>query len=322
MDMSTPSERYLRGIPTRPYDLLKEILVILAFVLVVVVILAAVLGSPDYPPVKGEDVAKLQPITYLKTCTDILAGNSSIQDYGPPYNPDTTNSQRFLGISPADWAGVTIPVDPKQDFVIKPLERVAVLNAEAGAALNAYESASSDQQTTWTTNFLAALDNATLVNDRVQIPAGDYGPVSTMMDAMLALGRAGLLEGALNVNTQTPYVSDFTNSLLFFQDDVYPDVADKLDLTSAQWGIVHETGNYPGAWWVWPYAIFYHIPPMSTSPNGDLEVGAIMIVLFLILLFLPFIPGLNRIPRGIRVYRWIWRDWYADKINIPDRPKS
>jgi hypothetical protein len=61
---------------------------------------------------------------------------------------------------------------------------------------------------------------------------------------------------------------------------------------------------------------------MSTSPNGDLEVGAIMIVLFLILLFLPFIPGLNRIPRGIRVYRWIWRDWYADKINIPDRPKS
>ena len=140
--MNTPSKSYLRGIPTKPYDLLKEILIILAFVVIVIVILAAVLGSPDYPSVRGEDVAKLQPVTYLKTCADILAGNSSIQNYGPPYNPDTTNSQRLFGIiAPADWSGVTIPVDPQQDFILKPLERVAVIDKATAQALNTYKAA-------------------------------------------------------------------------------------------------------------------------------------------------------------------------------------
>jgi hypothetical protein len=320
--MDTPSRLYLRGIPTKPYDLVKEVLILLAFVFVVVIILAAVLGSPDYPTVKGEDVATFQPVTYLKACTDILAGNSSIQNYGPPYNSDTTNSQRLFGfIAPADWAGVTIPVDPQQDYIIKPLERVAVLDQTTAQALNTFKAAASDQQNKWVSNYLSSLDSATVTNGKVLVPAGDYGPVPTMMNSMLLLGQAGLLEGALENNAQTPYVSDFTNPLLFFQDDVFPDVADQLDLTGPQWGIVHETGNYPGAWWVWPYAIWYHIPPMSTSPNGDIQAGAIMIVLFLILLLLPFIPGLKLIPYGIRIYKIIWRDWYSGTRNREETSK-
>ncbi len=308
--MSTPSEVYLGDIPKKRYDLLKEGLIILGVVLVLIVVLAGLFGSPDYPTVRGEDVAKLQPVNYLKTCADILVGNASIQDYGPPYNADTSNSQRIGFFAPEDWPGVTIPVDPQQDFILKPLERAAVLNEGTAAALQTYNSATADQQNSWLSNYQAALEKATEQNGQVQIAAGDYGPVSKMMDTMLALGRAGLLEGALQSNERLPYATDNTNSLLFFQDDVYASVADQLDLTGSQWGIVHETGNYPGAWWLWPYAIFYHIPPMSSSPNGDIQVGLIMIVIFLILLFLPFIPGLNRIPHWIKIYRLIWRDWY------------
>lgn len=308
--MSTPSEVYLRDIPKKRYDLLKEGLIVLGVVLVLIVVLASIFGSPDYPTVRGEDVAKLQPVNYLKTCTDILAGNASIQDYGPPYNADTSNSQRIGFFAPEDWPGVTIPINPQQDFIIKPLERVAVLDEGTATALQTFNSATVDQQNSWLSNFQAALDTATVENGQVLIPLGDYGPVSKMMDSMLALGRAGLLEGALQSNGRLPYATDNTNSLLFFQDDVYANVATQLDLTGPQWGIIHETGNYPGAWWLWPYAIFYHIPPMSSSPNGDLQVGLIMIVIFLVLLLLPFIPGLNRIPHGIKIYRLIWRDWY------------
>jgi hypothetical protein len=320
LNMSTPSGVYLRGIPTKPYDLLKELLIISGFVLVMIVVLSVVMGSPDYPTVRGEDVAKLQPVTYLTTCTDILSGNASIQDYGPPYNSDTTNSQRIGFFAPEDWSGVTIPVNPRQDFILKPLERVGVINGDVASALQAYNSATEDQQNTWVSNFQSALDKATLVNGKVQMSDGDYGPVPTMMSAMLALGQAGLLEGALESNDRLPYTTDYTNSLLFFQDDVYASVADQLDLTGSQWGIVHETGNYPGAWWLWPYAIFYHIPPMSSSPNGDIQVGVIMIALFLILLLLPFVPGLNRLPRWLGVYKLIWRDWYADKQNKKSKP--
>jgi len=125
------------------------------------------------------------------------------------------------------------------------LQKVAVFSKAAADALATYQAASGDRQDSWTANYLEALDKATIVNNAVQVPFGDYGPVPVMMDAMLLLGKSGLLDGALQNNSQTPYVTDMTASLLFFQDDIYAGVADSLDLTSPQWGIVHETGNYP-----------------------------------------------------------------------------
>ena len=69
-------------------------------------------------------------------------------------------------------------------------------------------------------------------------------------------------------------------------------------------------GPYPGAWWLWPYAFLYQLPGIANSPNADLITGLIMAAAFFILVFLPVIPGLNRIPYLIPVYRLIWRDWY------------
>jgi hypothetical protein len=50
---------------------------------------------------------------------------------------------------------------------------------------------------------------------------------------------------------------------------------------------------------------------MKTSSNADLEVWAIMMVLTVALIFLPFIPILRSIPRWSRVYRLIWRQHYG-----------
>lgn len=309
--MSRLSDAYLRDIPMKPYDLLREGLVAFFLVAVVIVALSAFFGSPDYPTVRGEDVAKLQPIAYLKTSANILAGNSSIQSYGPPYTSDTDNAQQVLGITPANWFGVTIPIDPTQDLVLSPLERVAVLNQDVASALRIYESSTPDQQQAWSKSYLAALDEATVVDGVVQVPSSDYGPVGVLMNGMLDLGRAGLLEGALESNPLLPFTVTNTRSLLFFQEDIDHSVAETLNMLGRQWGITHETGPWPGAWWLWLYTFLYQIPPMSESPNGDLQVGVIMAVFFLVLLFLPFIPVLNRLPRWLGVYRLIWRDWYS-----------
>ena len=76
--------------------------------------------------------------------------------------------------------------------------------------------------------------------------------------------------------------------------------------------MMNETGNYPGQAWLWLYTMWYQVPPMKTSSNADLEVWAIMMVLTLALIFLPFIPVLRSIPRWSRVYRLIWRDYYRE----------
>ena len=309
--MSKRTEAYFRNVPMKPYDLLREGLIVLLVVAAVVIVVAAILGSPDYPTVRGEDVANRQPIAFVETSANILAGNSGIQDYGPPYTPDRDNAQSLFGIAPANWFGVRNRIDPSQDFIIKPLTRLAVLNEDVGTALQAYEAATPDQQQAWLTAYISSLDDATVVDGEVQVAPGDYGPVPTLMSGMLALGRSGLLEGALESSDRLPFNFDFTRSLLFFQDDVDASVAEKLDLLGEQWGISNETGRYPGAWWLWPYSFFYQVRPMSSSDNADLQVGAIMIGFFLVLLLAPFIPIVNRLPRWLRIYRLIWRDWYA-----------
>jgi hypothetical protein len=321
--MTKRSEEYIKGIPTKPYDLLKEGLIFLAVILVIVVVLAAALGAPDYPTVRGEDVAKLQPIAYLKTCANILAGNSGIQNYGPPYTPDKDNAQTLFGIDPQNWFGVKIPLNPQRDFIINPLERTAVMNPQLGSALETYKSATPEQQMAWISAYLDALDKATVENENaVRIPSGDYGPVSAMMAGMLALGQAGLLEGALESNARLPFNTDFTRSMLFFQDDVDSSVAETLDMLGEQWGVAHETGNYPGAWWLWPYAFWYQIPPMSTSPNADIQAIALITLVFLLIFFAPFLPILNRLPRWLGIYRIIWRDWYAEKKKDSSRSQT
>lgn len=309
--MNRKAEAYLKGVPTKPYDLIREGLLVLALFTVTVFILAILFSSPDYPAVRGVDVAKLQPLAYLQTSANILAGNSGIQDYGPPYSSGTTNTQEILGIAPATWLGVSDPINPAKDFILQPLAKVAILNKGVAGALQTYKAAAPKQQQAWAQGYLAALSKASVVNGQVKIPKGNYGPVSAMMNGMLDLGRAGLLEGALESNARTPFNMNFTRSLLFFQDDVDSNVASSLDMLGETWGVAHETGAYPGAWWLWPYAFLYQIPPMSTSPNGDLQAVLIITLIFLALLFIPFIPGLNGLPRRLKVYKLIWRDWYA-----------
>jgi hypothetical protein len=309
--MSKRQDEYMRGVPMKPYDLVREGLIALGIIAVLVVALALIFKSPDAPTVRGEDIAKNHPLDYLKTATDFLSGESGLQDYGPPYTKDTDNIQRILGPGPATALGVTLPLDAQKDLIIAPLEKVAVLNKDVGKALEVWKSAPQDKQKAWTKAYSDALDKAEEADGQVKVAAGDYGPVPVMMVGMLDLGRAGLLEGALTSSERLPYTLDNTKAMLFFQEDVDQNVADGYDMKGTQWGITHEVGNLPGPWWLWPYAIWYQVPPLTTAPNADVIVGSLMILFFLLLFFAPFIPVLKHLPKWIPMYRIIWRDWYA-----------
>jgi hypothetical protein len=89
-------------------------------------------------------------------------------------------------------------------------------------------------------------------------------------------------------------------------------LAQKQHLTGDQWGMMNETGNYPGQAWLWLYTFWYQVSPMNSSGNGDILVWGIMMVLSAGLLLMPFIPGLRSIPRKTRVYRIIWREHYRE----------
>jgi len=288
-------------------------MVLALFVVSLVVIgLAAALSSPDDPAVTIQTWATKEPVDFVTTAASELAGTSETAQYGPPYNSTADAAQAVGPISPQAWAGVSTPIDTAQDFVLRPLGFAAIGNPTLTTALQAYGAASADQQQTWLTNYSTALADATVVNAEVSVASGDYGPVPDLMTGLLGLARTGALDGLLLSNGNL-YQTDFTLPLLFMGDGSYlSNLAADQHLTGDQWGMMNETGMYPGQTWLWLFSFWYQIPPFNTAANTDLVVIILMIVLTALLAFVPFIPILRDIPRWIPIHRLIWRRYYRD----------
>lgn len=308
---TTTKQAYYRGVRMAPYDLVKEGLIAFAIVLVLVVLLAALFSSPDEPPLTIRQVAQQTPLTFLSTALGELDGSGAISSYGPPYN-NGTGSVQYLGpISLQELAGVRIPVNTAQDYVINPLEKVAYNNPVVASSLHTFLAASPAQQSKWEAAYSQALQQATMQGSTPVVPATNAGPVSTMLTALLRLGQNGGMDGFL-LTSQRFYQTNYTKPLLFMQGKALHDKAGSLNLLGTQWGMMNETGSYPGQAWLWLYTFWYQIPPYSTSPNGDAYVLVTMAILTLLLILVPYVPGLNRLPRYLGVYKLIWRDYYRE----------
>ena len=209
------------------------------------------------------------------------------------------------------WLGVSHPINTAQDFVLAPLRSITGQPA-LQSAVSTYEAASAKQQTAWT----SAYENGARPRpkrdraDSISVTPGNYGPLPTMMGALLSFAQSGGLDGALLTSKQF-YQTDYTKPLLFMADGgVLANRAQAEHLLGSQWGMMNETGSYPGQVWLWLYTFWYQIKPFSTSANADILVMAIMGVLSLAFILVPFIPGVRDIPRWIPIYRLIWRDHY------------
>jgi hypothetical protein len=294
-----------------PYDLVKEFTIAFLVVVILVVGLAVAFSSPDDKPVTVKSWSTSDPVDFAQTAITELDGTSPIATYGPPYNATPGASQSIAGISPESFFGVHHPIDTANDYVLNPL-RTLPNSPEVQAAVTEYTSASASQQAAWTAAYEKAVANASAVNGALTVPKGGYGPVGTIIGSLTSMARSGALDGAL-LSSRQFYGTDYTKPLLFIADGSYlANLAQDQHLSGDQWGMMNETGNYPGQAWLWLYTLWYQVPPMKTSSSGDLQVWGIMMILTLGLVFLPFIPGLRSIPRWSRVYRLIWRQHYRD----------
>jgi hypothetical protein len=294
-----------------PYDIVKEALVAFLAVAVLIVLLAVIFSSPDEPAITLKRWSAADPVDFAQTAITEVDGTSGTATYGPPYNNTAGAAQHIGFFEPAQWIGVHQPIDTAQDFVIGPL-RTLPNQPVTQAALNLYEGASAAQKSAWTTAYEKAVAKATDVSGRLRVPAGRFGPVGVIIGSLTAMAQTGGLDGTLLSEGQF-YNTNYTKPLLFLADGTYlADRAGAQHLAGDQWGMMNETGNYPGQAWLWLYTMWYQVPPMNTSSNADLEVWAIMMVLSLGLIFLPFIPGLRSIPRWTRVYKLIWRQHYRE----------
>jgi len=295
--------------PVRRYDLLKEGTIATAVILALTFVLAGLLSSPDVPPVTIGTWARVAPADFLGTAASELNGTSGTATYGPPYNNGTDGVQK-LAFSPQTWPGVTQPIDTAKDFVIVPLTTLAHANPATAASLHAYQAASPAQQLKWANAYADAVTKVKFVNGNPVVPPGNYGPVAAMMANELVMARSGALDADLLAQRQF-YGTNYTKPLMFINDGGYfADHAAAMNLTGEQWGVMNETGSYPGQPWLWLYTLWYYVPGWSNSDNIDLIAVYMTGLATILLLLIPFIPGLRDIPRLIPLHRLVWRTWY------------
>ncbi|HEX9067538.1 MAG TPA: cytochrome b N-terminal domain-containing protein [Ktedonobacterales bacterium] len=306
-------EEYYRGIKMAPYDLLRELAVMGAIALVLVLVTASIFSSPDDKPLTMQGVAQSDPAGFVAVSLSELAGDSVIAQYGPPYNTSDGSVQSVGPISPQKIAGVSVPVDTAQAYVLAPLGTVK--DTAVTTAVETYSKASADQQTAWTDAYgkaVGAADGTLDEHGQLKVAAGDYGPLPVMFGSLLDIARSGALDGILLTDGKF-YQTDYTKPLLFLSEKALPDRAQELHLLGNQWGMMNETGSYPGQAWLWLYTFWYQVPVSPfNGPNADIAVWLTMAVLTAALILLPYIPGLNQLPRIVRVYRLIWRHHYQE----------
>ncbi len=298
-----------------PYDLVRELTLATAGVGVAVLVLAAVFSTPDVPSLSAKQVAQQDPLLLIRTELNALSGQSAIATYGPPYNHGTQSVQAIGNFSPQAWSGVQIPVDPAYTEVIRPLERMKWIDPAISGILATWTQASESQQSTWVANVQRVLPRATVEGGKLILPAavhGSYGPVVAITNDYLALANSGLLEAAIDGEQGSSPIVNRTKSLLLLQGAADSTYAQKLNMLGENWGVIKETGNYPGAVWLWYYTLLYQIPPYNSSSAADLLVVLTVITVTGILMLIPFIPGLRSIPRLVGVYKLIWRRHYRE----------
>ena len=210
------------------------------------------------------------------------------------------------------------PIDTAQDFVIGPLRTLPEPARDPARPSPTTRERRRPQQSAWTTAYEKAVANATDVSGRLHVPAGRYGPVGVIIGSLTAMAQTGGLDGTLLSDGQF-YNTNYTKPLLFLADGTYlANRAEAQHLQGNQWGMMNETGNYPGQAWLWLYTMWYQVPPMNSSTTATSRCGSIMMVLSLGLILLPFIPILRSIPRWTRVYKLIWRRHYRELAGPDD----
>jgi hypothetical protein len=310
-----------------PYDLVKELCIAVGVITLLSIVLTILLSSPDEKSSTIGQWSRELPANFVTAATKELGGTSGTAEYGPPYNHNSEGTQAWF-LRPQKWLGVSHPIDTANDFVIKPLQTIPN-NPALQSAIAEYKAAPEKQKKEWTGAYAKPLEEFETAAEEKKTPpstvsvdssthtvtvhASGAGPVGTMMMSLLSLAQNGGVDGSLLTSSQF-FQTDYTKPLLFMADGgLLAERAEAQHLLGKQWGIMNETGSYPGQPWLWLYTLWYQVEPFKDSPNADLLVMLVMGVLSLALILIPFIPGVNILPRKIPLYRLIWREHYRSR---------
>ena len=300
-----PPERLVRHVFWK-YPIISVVLMAL------VAVLAATIGSPNYPKDTIAGVTKDNPGGAVMAFTQELDGTAT----------SSGNAQEF-------GTG-----DPGQVFVLNPVRAAVPLLgpitlanfptlqvSDVQQAVTAYDSASSDQRMTWASTYDTALGTipagggaaagagemgaGSVGPDFAKVGSlkGDFGPVPVLVEADVQLAQTGYLEQNLQ-SVDPGHSYHLVNIWLYDHPNMLATAVDQ-GLTDDQWGMVKERGFSVGPWYLTIPSVFHVYFPGGATGQGFVlwNLGFTLILLFVI----PLVPGVRNLPRILKLYRFIYR---------------
>ncbi|MGO9320119.1 MAG: hypothetical protein ACLQBY_04845 [Solirubrobacteraceae bacterium] len=318
----------------QPYDLVKEACIAVGVITLLTIVLVVLFSSPDDKPSTIAQWSNQLPVNFVTAAATELDGTSGTATYGPPYNHNG-EGQHAAFIHLQKWLGVSHPINTANDYVIDPLKTIPN-DPALDSAIAEYQAAPEKTQKAWGEAYAKPLEEYAAAEEEgkplpktvavdpttgtVNVQASGTGPVPTMMTSLLSLAKSGGLDGSLLVSSQF-FQTDYTKPLLFMADGGLLDKrAEEQHLGGDEWGMMNETGSYPGQAWLWLYAFWYQIEPFKSSENADILVMLVMAVLSLAFICVPLIPGVRDLPRKVPIYKLIWREHYGAASPPPKAP--
>jgi hypothetical protein len=249
-----------------------------------IVLLAILLPSPYVKAVTLQEVAKSDPKLFAQT---LVGEYGRVEQIGEDPDARTLTTGYSDTIQPYTF-------DTRKVYVEEPYSHLLASGKFADELAPVAK--------------LSADDQKKLVDDAIDFFGDNKGSVKESGNALISVAKQltalaatgyydSVLKGAGEVGDNTLHVR------LVADLGVLDGQAEKLRMQTEQWGMLREEQpGRPGAWWLAPIGILNHTV-LSQDENGDRDGAIILGILFLILLAVPFIPGVNRLPVLLRLYK-------------------
>lgn len=264
----------------------------MVYVLAIVLVSAVILRSPYIAPLSIQQVALSTPGTFAITLMQEFNHTSGTAAYIDTIDPYTFNtSMSYVTIPYLSYVNITRSFNYEQALI---RQNQSTRDSDIAAAYSYF------------------LDNGTV--------SGGFNSTNTairLFSQLTYMAQTGLYQSVLQGEVQNPLNETYTIRLLA-DTGALSSYASQYGLRTHQWGMIKAGSLWwqIGSYWTAPYN-WLEIMTGGIQWWGDIENGILAVAAFVVLMFLPFIPGLNKLPDKLKLYKLFW-----NRFTIPEMKKG
>ena len=262
----------------------------MAYIAIIVVLFGMLFTAPYIPPLTISQAAVQNPSAIASTFLNETNMSSATATYLDTINPYTFNTMTV--------------------YVTKPYSVYLNLTHSRNLESEFLSSDASQRHADMATAFAYFASNGSISNGM-----NSSNPAIALASTLTHMAQTGAYQPVLQSEVDSGLNNTYVIRFLYDSGTLWQ-MADKYGLSVPQWGML-KVGAPPWSiqYWLLPFN-FLEIQTSSIPWWNDFENGAISMVMFLILLLLPYIPGLRDIPDKLKLYKLFW-----NKYTIPEMRK-